>query len=42
MSTATAPRPTYTVHKGEVHCISCAKEDKAMCLSSKDKFLVSQ
>lgn len=40
MSAAGAPRPTYNVHKGDVHCISCAK-DKAMCLSRKKKSVLS-
>lgn len=42
MSTASAPRPTYNPHKGEVDCISCAKEEKAVHLSRKDKLLVHQ
>lgn len=42
MSTASAPRSTSNAHKGEVDCISCAKEDKAMRLCTEDKLLVYQ
>lgn len=42
MPSASAPRLTYNALKREVGCISCAKEDKAMHLSTEDKLLVYQ
>lgn len=43
MSTASAPRPTYNAPREKwTVLVDCAREDKAMHLSTKDKLLVYQ